>query len=141
MIFSTIILSICSAFLYRMGGYFQTKIRDFGVPSCVILWFLINNYYNLILIPIFFLIFLSQTSYFKKKGTDAKWYNWIFVGLAFSLSLIPIPIISGNWLGFIYRTLLVTIFTTIWSESISNDVVEESGRGFVQIATLPLLLT
>lgn len=136
---STIILSILSGVLYHLGGSIQTKIRDLGVPSCMLVWVLLNGLWHWSIILCFGLMFAAQTTYFKKKGTDAQWYNWLLVGLAFSLSMFPYAI-TGHWVGLIYRTCVVTSFTVLWSEMMGKAWVEEGGRGFIQICTLPLIL-
>lgn len=81
-----------------------------------------------------------QTTYFKKKGTDARWWNWALVGLAFSLSVLPVIISNGLWVGFALRTIFLTPAIVMWSELIRKDYLEEGGRGGLQIASLPLLL-
>ena len=137
------VLAIVAAFLYRMGGIglpFNTKVRDLGVPSVMIVYFILSNAWNWWLLLCFPLMFGAQTSYFKKKGVDAKWWNWLLVGIAFSVCMLPYSIAIGNLVGFNIRFALVTIFTTLWSENISIDWLEEGGRGFIQIITLPLLV-
>jgi hypothetical protein len=99
----------------------------------------IAGHWHWILIICWGLMFGAQTTYFKKKGTDATWVNWLFVGLAFSVAMLPFSIVSGNLLGFVYRSIAVTAFTVLWSHFIGKDWLEEGGRGFIQIITLPLL--
>lgn len=140
---TAVILSILAGGLYRAGGYgppFNTKVRDFGVPSCMIAYFAITGNWHWVLILCFGLMFGAQTSYFKRKGWDAFWFNWLYCGLAFSIALLPYAAVTGHWMGFGLRTLTVTIFTVLWSEFIGWDDAEEFGRGFIQIITLPLLL-
>lgn len=137
-------LALVGGLLYRLGGYgppFNTKFRDLGIPTIAVICLWVWGYHHWSLIPTFGLMFAAQTSYFKKKGTDAKWFNWLFVGLAFSLSSIPISVYVRYPLGFFYRTLVVTTLTVLWSQFVGNDWVEEFGRGFIQIITLPILLT
>ena len=136
------VLTTIGAVLYRLGGYghgYNTKIRDLGVPACCAVYFVFTQHWNWILVLCLGLLFASQTTYFKKKGSDAKWYNWLFVGLAFSISFLPYSLVVGNMAGFLYRTVIVTVFTVLWSEFIGRDTTEEMGRGAIQIATLPLL--
>lgn len=134
------ILSIVSAVFYRAGGTsLGTKWRDFGVPSCMIAYFLLTGQFHWILILCFGLMFAAQTTYFKPRGTDAQWYHWLFVGLAFSFSMLPYALTTGHIPGFIFRTAIVTIFTLLWSEYIGKDWLEEGGRGLIQVITLPLL--
>ena len=141
-IINLIFWSILSAVLYRLGGWghgFNTKVRDLGVPSCMMAYMAISGHYTHWLWLCFILMFGAQTTYFKKDGTDAYWYNWLFVGLAFSISLLPFSTATGHWLGLLYRTLAVTAFTVLWSQLNGKAWIEESGRGFIQIITLPLL--
>jgi len=135
------LMSILAGVLYRIGGSDLkipniTKIRDFGVPTCMIIYMVFNWSWWLILC--FGLMFGAQTTYFKEKGTNAMGYNWLFVGLAFSICMLPYAIATQQYMAFIVRSILVTIFTVFWSELNSNAVVEEFGRGFIQIITLVL---
>ncbi len=139
---SAIILSIGSAVLYRMGGSgnYDTKVRDLGLPSCMIIFLITTINFHWWAILAFFLMFAAQTTYFKKKGENAKWWNWMFVGIAFGVCMLPYSIAIGNLNGFFIRLGVVTLFTTLWSERVDWDIAEEAGRGWIQIITLPLLL-
>jgi len=146
-----ILLSILAGLFGRMGGAgqegrdafpwlpgwaFDSKVRDAGIP----LLMLFCLPWDWALIFCFGLMFASQTTYFKRKGTDARWFNWLFVGLAYSLCMFPYSLAIGNLHGFILRSVVV-IFTVVLVSEVSGDVtVEEGFRGAVQIATLPLLL-
>ena len=137
------VLAAIAAVLYRLGGIglpFNTKLRDLGVPFCMLTFFLVVGAWNWWLLLCFSLMFAAQTTYFKKKGEDAKWYNWLMVGVAFSVCMLPYSIATQTWFGFFCRSAVVIIFTATWSESIDQDWLEEGGRGLIQIITLPLLL-
>ena len=148
----TVILAILSAVLYTLGGagagryhslpswLKDSKARDFGVPLCMVAWMAFAGQLHWTLILCFGLLFGSLTTYFKKKGENAKWFNWLFCGLAYSVAMIPFVIANGLWLPFIYRTIVLSAFTIIWSEGIGLDWIEEGGRGFGIIVTLPILL-
>jgi hypothetical protein len=134
------LFSILAAFLYRLGGTkYGTKYRDWGVPTCMLWYLILNGIEHWSLVLCWLLMFGAQTSYFKKKGADAKWFNWLFVGLAFSFSMVPYSYFNGLLVGFSYRALAVTAFTVAWSELVGEAWIEESGRGFIQIITLSLL--
>lgn len=137
-----VVLSIISGILYRCGGsgHYPRWIRPVGVCSSMVLSMWLLGYLNWILIPCFGLLFASLTTYFKEKGQDAKWWNWILVGLAISFSMVPFVILTGHWMGLRVRTLILTILIVIWSEANGNATIEEFGRGFFINATLPLLL-
>lgn len=141
------LLSFLGACAYRVGGSdlhipHKTKIRDAGVPFVGCLIIVLNNW-PLTLWACWVGLFLSfglawgaMTTYFKKKETDAKWFNWSLVGLAFGIALFPYAWATGQWMPFLYRTIMTTVFITIWSESIGNAVLEEFGRGFIFCITL-----
>lgn len=139
--------TICSAIFYRCGGAtgYNTKFRDMGLPTVGIIALLLTyHHYNwqllLAYLLCFGLYFGSLTTYWKKKGTDAHWYNWVFTGLGYSLAFLPFAFVTGHWLGFVLRTILVSVLTALWSEKIGNAVWEEMGRGVITTITLPLLL-
>ena len=142
-----IILSILSGIAYRLGGIgkpFKTWMRDGICPliALVALWLLVgfkSSYWWAYLLH-FGLLFGALTTYWKKKGADAYWYNWLLTGLGYSLSAIPIAWISGHWVGFLLRTIILSGAITLWSVKIGNAKWEERGRGFAIIITLPLLL-
>jgi len=133
--------SIIGGVLYRMGGSdnYDTKARDFGVPLVAIVLMGLLYKWHWTMIPSFGLMFASLTTYFKKKGSDARWFNWLFVGLAISVSVIPYVFANELWVGFGIRTAVLTAGIVAWSELVGNAVEEELGRGFLTIITLPLL--
>jgi hypothetical protein len=88
----------------------------------------------------FGLLLGSLTTYFKKKGTDAKWYNWAITGFAYGASAFPIAWNTGRWAGFSIRCVVLSVSTSLWSQWMNNVVWEECGRGALIILTLPLLL-
>jgi len=152
-IISTIILSILSANLYRMGGQgkpYNTKHRDVGCALTLVLNLIIISYLSDISIANHFAIlsfmitfgltFASLTTYWKIKGQPARWYNWMYVGLGISFATLPYTIYTGNWMGFLYRLITLTLAITISSEKIGNDVKEEKARGLWILLTSPLLL-
>lgn len=150
-----IVSTILGGILYRMGGAagYNTKFRDFGIPTVAVVVFLIFCWPKfdltfLSLILTWGAIFAVQTTYWKKKGTDAKWYNWLFVGLGFSICWLPTVIaqsiwpsngLHAHWLGFGIRSVICTALTVIVSELIGNAVWEENARGWVEIVTVPLI--
>ena len=142
-----ILLSALGGILYRLGGAsgYNTKFRDFGIPTIGILVLILSGshlnvpWLNIASLVITYgLMFASQTTYFKKKGTDAKWWNWFLVGLANGIALIPYGIIHDQLPQAILRTLILAVGIMIWSEINGNAVWEEVGRGVLIILTLGL---
>ena len=156
-------LTVLAGVLYRLGGagkqgkwydfIANTKARDFGVPTCLIAIFMIfawaPHWSMWLLILTWGATFGVQTTYWK-KGPDAKWYNWLFTGLGYSVCWLPIVIaqnipghvpagVHSQWLGFFIHLVACTGWTVMVSELIGKDVWEENARGWVQALTVPLL--
>lgn len=152
---SLIVGTIAGGVLYRMGGAagYNTKFRDFGIPTVAVFVFCFWCWpkYDLTFLSLILTwgaIFGAQTTYWKKKGVDAKWWNWALTGLGYSICWLPTVIAQGiweptglhaNWIGFGIRTVVCTGLTVAVSEFFGNVVYEENGRGWVEIITVPLL--
>ncbi len=141
-ILAIVILSIISGITYRMGGSgnYPRWTRQVGIMLCTVLSLITLGYLHWTLILTAGAIYGLSTTYFKPKGQDARWYNWLCVGLAFNISIIPIVLVYHNYVGFAIRTVVCTALVVIWSELNGNVVWEEGGRGVIPIITLPLLL-
>lgn len=136
-----ILLIAASSYLYRRGGTSAgTKWRDLGCPTVFTVALLLFFHFHWTMILSFGLLFASLTTYFKKKGEDANLVNWLLVGIAISLSIVPFVIANHLWLGFFTRSIVLTALIMGWSELVKNDVLEELGRGALITATIPLLL-
>lgn len=137
----TLIASVIGGILYRMGGSgnFPRQARVVGVPllSCGLLMYLDFRWWIFLCIPI---MIGAISTYWKKKGTDARWYHWALHALGLALAVLPYTIASGHYIGFALRTIVLVVGITLWSEKIGNAVVEEVGRGVLTVATIPLLL-
>lgn len=141
-IFAIIILAIISAVLYRCGGSgnWPRYFRPTGLMLTQTVSLIILGYIHWTLILCAGAIYGLSTTYFKKKGTDAKWWNWALVGIGFSIAILPLVLVYGNWIGFAIRSAVCTFLVIAWSEANGNVVWEEGGRGVIPIITLPLLL-
>lgn len=141
-ILAIVILSGAAGFLYTAGGSgkYPRWFREVGVMLCELLGLLSLGIHSWWLIAVMGITYGAQTTYFKKKGTDAKLWNWVLVGFAFSLTVLPVVISNHLWVGFAIRTIFLTPAISMWSEFIGVDYWEEGGRGGMQIASLPLLL-
>lgn len=137
----TLLFTGISGLLYRMGGSwkFNTKYRDLGVPTAMFIYMCLAGHFHWTLILCFGLLFGSLTTYWKKRGADAKWFNWLFTGLGYSLAMLPFIIVTGHWLGFLSRTIVLTFGIVLISEKIGNVIIEEGGRGGLILLTMPLL--
>jgi hypothetical protein len=141
----TLILSIASGILGRMGGAegYDTLYRDVGCSLLSILTFIIwfgfkVNYWWVYLI-VFLLHWLAFTTYWDGLfGFDNLWFAGFMVGLA----LIPLPIIDKTLPFYFVRAILLAIIwgclnkylpyqVFIWR----RDIAEEFLRYFAVIIT------
>lgn len=148
MILMTIVLSAISAVFYRAGGNGSgTLWRDIGVPVCMVLAMIVTGHWHWTLLICFILLWASLTTYNKWVGyffnrsdkSTVYWESWLVTGLFYGLAMLPYVIYDGNWIGFGLRASILALFTCLWSESIGKDWLEEGGRGFAIIATLPMI--
>jgi len=140
------IASFIGGVLYRLGGIgkpWNTKYRDFGVPIVALglLALLGGTAPWWIWLLTFLCMFGVMTTYFEiNKNNDTDWYEWLIVGFMFGLSALPYAWYNSAWIGLNIRTTILVTFVMFWSEIIKKDWLEEFGRGFLFIITLPLLL-
>ena len=143
-----LIASVISAILYRMGGSgnFPRQCRLVGVPilCTLLLWLLAGwNWWFLLCIP---LQIGAISTYWKRKGTDAGFWNYYLHGLGLALAFLPYAISTHLWLGFAIRGLSLPFLVAWWATYMNkpfwifqSDVVSEIGRGFFIASTIPLL--
>lgn len=141
-VLAIIALTVLAAVGYRYGGssHGQRWMRQASVGVSITLALTVLFGFNWWTLLCFGLSW-AESTYFKRKGTDAKWYNWLLVGLVFALVPLPFVIADGScWLGFIIRSLLI-IPTTVYIGTYVGDVDWSEGlRGGIQIISLLLLL-
>lgn len=151
MIVWLITLSLLAAFLYRRGGvgggkwYNDTKMRDIGVPALAIIIIIFILHIKAIWwahLLSFLMMFGSMTTYCKfGDQEDVHWYNWMCTGLFYGFTVIPYMLWGDvSVIAMLSRMAFLGAFITIWSEANSLDWLEEGGRGFLFIVSLPLLL-
>lgn len=143
----TVGLAIVAGILYRLGGSSngQRFYRPVGLGvltiATLIIWLGVHMDWK-VLCAMFACGGLNAglcTTYFKKKNTDATIWSWVLVGLAFSIALLPIAYTDNLWVGFAIRAVALTPAVAMWSQLIGNAVVEEFGRGFLNIITIALM--
>lgn len=135
----TLIAAILSGIAYRMGGSgnYPRQARIVGVSAitCIALFLLgIHSWWLLLVMG---LSCGAVSAYYQQD--EKKWGYWAH-GLGLSLAVLPIVFLSQHWLGFSIRCLVLTGAITLWSQFTKNAVVEEFGRGFIIVSTIPLLL-
>ena len=131
-----------SAITYRCGGSgnFPRWTRPVGVGFSLMAAMWMLGMWHWTVFPSAGLTAIVTTTYFKRPGQDASYINWMLCGLAFGLAMTPYAFATGHWLGFWLRTGVCIGLITAWSELIGWDVGEEAGRGFIIVATLPILI-
>lgn len=138
----TTIGAFLSGVLYRLGGAkgWNTKYRDFGCPLILIAVVVLSGHWHWTLIPSAILMFGSLCTYWDKWGTDdVEWYEWMVTGFFYGMSMLPYAIGTGHYVGFIMRTIFLTVLTMLWSEYHDDVIFEEGGRGALLIISAPLL--
>lgn len=142
-IIGTFVLAGFSGWAYREGGAASAHARwlrqagvGIAVTACLMLWFGFN-WWTLLCLGTSW----AESTYFKKKGTDAKWYNWLLVGAVFALVPLPFVVADGShWIGFAVRCGLIIPATALIGTFVGDANKSEIGRGVIQIITLPLFL-
>lgn len=129
-----------AAWGYRFGGSSNGMrwVREVAVGAAEVLALIILFGWNPWSLLIMATVWI-ETTYFKNKP-DAKWYNWALVGLSFSLVPLPQVIVDGHlWIGFIYRTLFLVPFITLWRTFVGNVQWQEGVSGGMQILSLLII--
>ena len=129
--------ALFSGITYYLGGqggpwYKRSWIRDYICPLIVIAC--LPYHWSLWLC--YPLMIGALSTYWKKKGTDAKWYNWFLHGFGIGLALIPYGICINSLNAILCRAIILGISMAIWSHFIHKDWLDEGGRGSLIIATL-----
>ena len=141
-----IALSIISGILYRMGGTNKgTLWRDIGcslitLATCLVLGLKTSLRVSTIAYLLTFGLSWGALASYWKSGQDMKFRHWCFHGIGLALALLPVVYITGHWWGFILRLFILPPLIAGWSGIIGDVNLEEGGRGFLIIATMPLLL-
>lgn len=140
--------SIFAAVTYRLGGTSAgSKWRDAGVPAIMVTVMTITGHWHWTLILCFGLLWVACSTYNKWVGYllnrpdkhTVYWESWLVTGLFYGFSMLPYIIYNHHYIGFGIRSVLLAISICVWSQIIGKDTFEEWGRGFLIIATLPLL--
>lgn len=140
-------IAIIGGILGRLGGWDKGNrmFRLIGVPlCCVVLMALLYHplswWYAGSLLLTFGAVLGTTSTYYKKKGKPVRWWNWFIYGAMEGIAFLPVVLYSQNWLGFAIRTSVCATLIFFWDELIDIDWLEEFGRYFIVVMTVPLLL-
>ena len=138
-----ILLILLSGLFYYLGGqggawYKRSWIRDYLCPIIVCAFLAHSGFWHKSLFICYPLMVCALSTYWKKKGTDAQWYNWFLHGLGIGLALIPYGIYIHSLNAILCRAIILGISMAVWSHFIHKDWLDEGGRGSLIIATLYL---
>ena len=149
-----VILSVFSAFFYRIGGSSKKAakkeypwypswavngtVRDFGCSMC--------NYLGLLVMGItavwwvhliaFVLVFFAHRTYWDRVF---KYDNYFAHGLAIGLSYLPYVLTGAiGVIGYLIRSAVLAVFMGVWCLIFDKDTIEEGGRGGIQPISLLL---
>jgi hypothetical protein len=78
--------------------------------------------------------------YLAPDGDSENWVCWLMTGFCYGISAFPLCIVSGKWIGFAIRTIILTLGVMLVREKSGSSAVEELGSGLLYTATIPLLL-
>lgn len=151
----TAIASVVSALFYRWGGLskeeaaqnwpwvpqwlINSKTRDVGCSLLTVGWMLL--FYPTVdwwcYLVAFGISWGMLTTYWDFLfGYD----NFYAHGFGVALALLPFAILTGMWIGFAIRLVVLSLAMGIWSQQTGNADAEELGRGAVIVLSLPLAL-
>jgi hypothetical protein len=91
-------------------------------------------------------MFGALTTYWKVKDKDADFINFWLHGFGIAFAMLPYAIATGHYIGFGIRCILLPFAVAFWATKMNRPVwrfsavvVNEGGRGFWIILTLPLI--
>lgn len=138
-----LIVSIFGAIFYRMGGSGRHNrlwrilgVSFLSIVAVIALYGLNSAYWWLYLIC-FGASCGAVASYW---GLDEQPWGYWAHGLGLALALLPLAYITGHYLGWVLRSIVLIAFITVWSQFTSWDILEENGRGAGIILSLLLTL-
>jgi hypothetical protein len=156
-VLGTTILAFLSGIFYRMGGSgnYPRWVREVGVGCVLNFEFFVIGVWNWGAFLCLGSVWIEST-YFKIKG-EVGWFSWMLVGMSFSIATLPWllwqTLVNKEYsysIGYSIRVVVCTALTAVWQLYLSDkvakwikttkDITDENGRGFIQIATLPLVL-
>jgi hypothetical protein len=89
----------------------------------------------------FLLLFGSLTTYWDEVPFNNGKDNFYMHGGAIALAFLPYAIVGGvAWPAMLIRIAVLTVGMGVYQRLVGLDWLDEGGRGFLIIATLPLLL-
>jgi len=145
------VASILSAALYHVagkGGFKRAKLlRRLGCSIIALSLYLAlagfklgHIWAYLVFIGLNYGALSTYHDYLAPDKNSENWLCWIMTGFCYGISAFPLCIVSGKWIGFVIRTIILAIGVTWFRERSSRDEVEELGSGGLYTLTLPLLL-
>lgn len=136
---STVIASILCAVLYRMGGSgnYPRQARIVGVPAVTCaLAFILGCHSWWLLLAMGLMVGMLSTYWDFFFGFDNFWFHGFMLGVAAA----PIAYVTGHWLGFALRCVIMAVFMGVWCKVWKWDIAEETGRGAIIPATIFLIV-
>ncbi|MCK9370621.1 hypothetical protein M0R04_11985 [Candidatus Dojkabacteria bacterium] len=143
-----LIVTIVSAILYRLGGWIKSWLRDWLIPLLLygtIVFFSVPSHFlgYICLIIAILLTGLALTTYYDSLfGFDNFWFHGFMIGLG----AFPLIWYGSIWYLILVRAIILAITFGLLNWWVNkkqikySDWIEELSRGFLILATFPLLL-
>ena len=147
-----IIGAFLAGVLYRAGGSgnYPRQTRIIGVPLVSLLVLgLLTGQGGLWLYLAYFLSFgLScgaVSAYWNRKDADETYLNYYLHGLGLGFALLPYAIVTGHWLGFLIRLVVMPIILAFWTVKANKfkgraDIKSEVGRGVIIVLSILIMV-
>lgn len=139
-----------SAWLYRkggQGGFPNAKlIRRAGIPiacyipACFILFGSGGWSWHIVSAGLLALALSTYHDYLAPDGSSENWLCWLVTGAVYALASFPLIWAGVHIYAIIGRTIALAILTMLVSERTGKVFIEETLRGGLIVATLPILL-
>ena len=78
--------------------------------------------------------------YLAPDGSSENWLCWLMTGFCYGLSALPLVILSGHWVTFAIRTVILAAGIMLIRETTGKVEIEELGSGGLYEITMALLL-
>ena len=135
------LLSVIAAILYRMGGsgHYPRQARMVGVPLVTTLAVFFMGVSSPWLVLCMGLSVGAISTYWDWTMKD-KSANYFLHGFVYGLACLPLIACGVHWYAILIRSIVLAITMGVWCLIWQWDIAEETGRGALTVATIPLLL-
>lgn len=143
-----VLLSACSAALYRLGGWSggNKLYRRIGCPACFLIAVMVLKgvdwgawWAYLITFGLSAAALSTYHDYLAPDKSSENWLCWMVTGVVYGLAALPLIWTGVHWYAVVIRALALGGLTLFISEASDKDIVEETGRGLFFCLTALIL--